>query len=661
MSKEKNTTTLQKSIQIITDNPQKENLAFNFDAYSNTIAELIATKTNKTPFTIGIYGKWGTGKSTLMNAIKNKLDENENPDFRVCKTVNFCAWKYKDEDEILASLIDEIFKTMANDNTLDYTKQLIEKITKSIDPKNFIKEFSEKLLGGDITTLFKELEHKTKLGFYTIFDRYFDDILWTYLNNSPKIKSSDKTDDTKATLVIFLDDLDRCPKHKIKNILETIKLFMDKEGCIFVIGTADDIIKNALIEGGYKDEKEAEKFLEKIIQLKFTLPPIHEDSFKKYLENEIFSSYDKDNKEIVENHIDLILPALQHNTRRLKEFLNHINFMQALSRNIKDKDGKSQKEIEFKHLLFWKIMEYKNKTLYDHLKDNTSNFQLLNKNLKLYGTNEENEKITKMHLDFFKEKNTLEIIKNFDIDIDDFFRLVHLGEISKTSSSKKHDVSKYSLDDDMVKIKKGTFLYGENKEETQIEAFEIDRYPVTNENYSKFIKEGGYTNDNFWSKEGKKWKEKNSITEPRFWQNKDFNSPQQPVVGVSLYEAQAYAKFANKSLPTQKQWERAARGTDGRVYPWGDVWDEKKCNNANLNIGKTSNVGLFPEGNSFDGCSDMAGNVWEWTQDKNEKGFVLRGGSWNFSGSSDFRCDFRGNWVNASFRDNVIGFRCTRT
>ena len=112
------------------------------------------------------------------------------------------------------------------------------------------------------------------------------------------------------------------------------------------------------------------------------------------------------------------------------------------------------------------------------------------------------------------------------------------------------------------------------------------------------------------------------------------------MVGVSYYEAEAYAAWAGKRLPTEKEWERAARGTDGREYPWGNEFDSEKCNTKESKIGKTTRVTRYPNGISPAGCYDMAGNVWEWTSswyDDERTVRVLRGGSWDI-GRDVARC-----------------------
>ncbi|UCE64402.1 MAG: formylglycine-generating enzyme family protein, partial [Nitrospirota bacterium] len=111
-----------------------------------------------------------------------------------------------------------------------------------------------------------------------------------------------------------------------------------------------------------------------------------------------------------------------------------------------------------------------------------------------------------------------------------------------------------------------------------------------------------------------------------------------PVVCVSWDDAKAYADWASMQLPSEQDWEKAARGTDGRIYPWGDNWVEGYCNTVEAWVheegkGKTTRVGQYPaDANSPYGCVDMAGNVWEWTDSlyvKGETDRVKRGGSFH--------------------------------
>jgi formylglycine-generating enzyme required for sulfatase activity len=162
---------------------------------------------------------------------------------------------------------------------------------------------------------------------------------------------------------------------------------------------------------------------------------------------------------------------------------------------------------------------------------------------------------------------------------------------------------------DMVKVPKGPFLYGDKKTHKTIDYdYWIDKYPVTNEKYRAFIQAGGYEKQQYWSADGWQWKTETMVSRPEYWNDVKWNKPDQPVVGMSYYEAEAYAKWASKRLPTEQEWEKAARGEDGRQYPWGEEFDKNRCNSDESGIGHTTPVSQYPNGVSPYGCYDMAGN-----------------------------------------------------
>jgi iron(II)-dependent oxidoreductase len=233
-------------------------------------------------------------------------------------------------------------------------------------------------------------------------------------------------------------------------------------------------------------------------------------------------------------------------------------------------------------------------------------------------------------------------------------------------------------------------------------AFKIDRLLTTNEEYARFIEAGGYERREWWSEDGWQWRERENWTRPLYWiENASDNGSRKgsvgrwrvrgmfgedaleaehPVSGVSWYEAEAYARFAGKRLPTEAEWEKAASwdavGTRRRLYAWGNEQPAPAHGNFNLRYWGTTPVGSFPAGASAYGCLDMTGNVWEWTSDlfAGYEGFtaypypeyseawfdedhrVLKGGSWA-THPTVLRTSFR-NFFRRHFRIAFAGIRC---
>ena len=146
----------------------------------------------------------------------------------------------------------------------------------------------------------------------------------------------------------------------------------------------------------------------------------------------------------------------------------------------------------------------------------------------------------------------------------------------------------------------------------------IGKTEVTNAQFRQFVDSDGYTNRDYWTAAGWAWRQAEKITQPGCWDNATFNGDTQPVMCVSWFEAVAYCRWLSKQtgiefrLPSEAEWEKAARGSDGRIYPWGNTWDASVVNSSESGLNKTTPVGSYPKGASPYGALDMAGNVWEW-------------------------------------------------
>jgi formylglycine-generating enzyme required for sulfatase activity len=209
-------------------------------------------------------------------------------------------------------------------------------------------------------------------------------------------------------------------------------------------------------------------------------------------------------------------------------------------------------------------------------------------------------------------------------------------------------------------------------------AFSIAKYPVTNGQFAVFMELGGYRENKWWTEAGWQAREKEGWVEPRFWKESRFNRSDCPVVGVSWYEAMAFCRWLsdesgeNIVLPTEEQWQRAAQGDSGLLYPWGNEWDGERCNNR---VAPFRSEGPSPvtqyegKGESPFGVADMCGNVWEWcltdfdtgrsdASDNNAR--VLRGGSWWGNSPRFLRAAVR-NWNNPSDWYYIAGFRIARS
>ncbi len=228
----------------------------------------------------------------------------------------------------------------------------------------------------------------------------------------------------------------------------------------------------------------------------------------------------------------------------------------------------------------------------------------------------------------------------------------------------------------MVYVPEGNFIMGgsfyaeERPSHTaNLNAYWIDNTEVTNAMYAKCEQAGSCQLP----------VHSNSATRTNYYRNPQYDN--YPVIWVNWEDAYSYCKWAEARLPTEAEWEKAARGTDGRSYPWNPGnWNIGPSNdllNFDSYVGDTTAVGSYPSGASPYGALDMAGNVWEWVNDWFDSNYyasspvsnpagpssgtyrVLRGGAW-FSNGAHINVDFR-YWRDPAFSDLSIGFRCARS
>lgn len=208
----------------------------------------------------------------------------------------------------------------------------------------------------------------------------------------------------------------------------------------------------------------------------------------------------------------------------------------------------------------------------------------------------------------------------------------------------------------------------------------IGRYPVTVGQFRAFLGAGGYAQRSYWTEAGWAWCQAVGRTQPDLWHDATWAGDDRlPAVGVSWYEAHAYCMWLSEAagrdyrLPSEAEWEKAARGTDDRLFPWGDRFDAAHCNTQATGLGRTVPVGRdSPAGDSPYGCAEMVGNVSEWTATRfapypydtsdgrddpaGETERVTRGGSWH---SPVLRARTVSRGMNDPvFADDDLGFRC---
>ena len=504
-------------------------------------------------------------------------------------------------------------------------------------------------------------------------------------------------------VVVFIDDLDRCSPERVVQVLDAIKLFVDIPRGVYILGLDRNIVEQAveIKYKGYQDkDKQARQYLEKIIQLPFMLPPIGDKDMRDFVLRLVPHLPDPRCAEV-------FAKGLAPNPRQVKRTINVFLLVWELSRQ----KLPQAKSVRLAKLV---VIQHSHPDLYQLLREVPRYLR----ELEAYFWAEEERTAERAGpvmeaeaegkepetptvpppLAPFAGRATLRRLltlhpaegpeskdANFvDLTPEELRAYIYLTSRAAPQPTPK-EVVREAFEPQMVRIPAGEFLMGTPEEDVDalrekhggdrrwwnaqtpqrkvhLSDYEIGKYPVTNFEYRAFVQDTGHQPPGHW--EGDQYPEELGG---------------HPVVYVTWHDAVAYCEWLSAKtgkpyrLPTETEWEKAARGTDGRGFPWGDEWDASKCNTTEGGPGNTTPVGQYsPNGDSPFGVAEMAGNVWEWCADwfqvypgssfpheaYGETYRVVRGGSWR-NLRRNARCASR-LWLNTRRRLNYVGFRCAR-
>ncbi|MFH1567837.1 MAG: SUMF1/EgtB/PvdO family nonheme iron enzyme [Gemmatimonadota bacterium] len=793
-----------------------------FGDYRRTLVEVV--RTADTPITVGVFGGWGSGKTSLMRMVQEDLKQAGR-----CRTAWFDAWKYdRDEvlwralllscveafrgrksegaegdapqgndqelDDIQASLYRDVDREEAGSLEVDWREagKGAVKVGLSFLPlvPQFVKVFTKAEAAGPsaegLENLMKAVRrkrsqiHRDQVQFLEGFQGQFKSLVAKRLPPAERF-------------VVFIDDLDRCLPEKAIEVLEAIKLFLDAERCVFVVGVERRIIERGIRvkyrsfltdQPGEDMPISGDEYLEKIVQVPFHLPPLEvgniESFAKQSLEGEAYA----------ESVACVLAQGMEANPRKIKRVLNIFRVLWELARQRQmTEDGTIEADLLAKMVVIqsrWRDDLYADVAEYPNLLENLEErFEQLESagppaarvEEELMATHgmagrkaevppeatgraeeaggeeapagtakgaERPARLVERYTDpGYRDRKYLRRLLRIpaekagrfkgkdlhpyvyltstaagaeaavaaeldervweDLLSDDptkiqaavarlpeeergpcVQRLLEIVRDPRNNDLRRRIAAGNGLgmvgdprllEMDMVRIPAGPFLMGTEgghddeapQRTVTLDEYEMARFPLTNVQYKAFL-------------DAVKGHE-----EPEGWHGRMYplGRANHPVARISWDDAMAYAAWLSKvtgrehRLPTEAEWEKAARGADGRTYPWEGEFDAEKCNTREGGIGGTTPVGAYPDGASPYGVLDMAGNVWEWcadwygedyyrnAPDESPKGpesgeaRVVRGGSW-LNGRGRARCASRGGDLPED-RYYYVGVRFSRT
>lgn len=720
---------------------------FNFHDYAEALSQIVLT--GSTPITVGIFGPWGSGKTSLMRLIAYHLRGQRDPEARRPHVMWFNAWQYeRDERPVWRSLL---LRALNELRTLDLSPEDVAQVAqwetllcaqtpgerlgaleierptpaggesqpgKSVlqvnlplfpeaaplfDFLNAAGDEAEKLESLLDAVRRKEVNaYRQQMRLLEAFPSGFARLVNEYIWNR------------NGLLTIFIDDLDGCVPTRALQVLETVKLFLNVPGCAFFLAADHDQLEEVIsLRYGEQEIGAGESYLEKLVQLPFSLPPLAEAQMESFI---------TDTAPYLPTDVRRIFAyGLPQNPRMVKRMLNIYRLLHELAEQ-RISQGKMV-DIDPTLLAKMVVIQGRYRELYRNMLEYPNLIQELD--LRARGMTPETEGVAIPGLETlsslvetytsvrplmrilrigtpFANLTPLEIGGYLHLTLstgrdqtltlepnqrlwDDLLsrdltrihpavnavrqqklqqqyvtalaKLLRRDRVTPIEQRLSAAWAMGYLEEDprdfdaRVTIPAGEFPYGKESLPYYLMAYQIAKYPVTNAQYARFLQahpeipvpyvDADWARIYNWDAEQR--------TYPRGKGN-------YPVVLVTWDEAAAYCTWSGGRLPSQEEWERAARGLDGRAYPWGSDFDTTYANTRESGIGSTTPVGVFVDGASAAGLLDMAGNVWEWTSsDYNLQTKVIRGGAWNFPAES--AQTFTVERSRTDNRSNAIGFR----
>lgn len=641
---------------------------FGFCAYAEALSRLAWA--GDSPLTTGVFGPAGCGKTSLLHLIAASLAEQAATASHHILTLWFDVTQHTHTGSALPRAL--LLQTLAALKSLDLRPEDAQQLADWEARLTVANTIPDTLAGA----------------FPATFARWIDNYVTAH----------------GGRLVLFIDGLDACPPECALEVLEAAQRFLDVPGSLCFLAADRDRLA-ASLNGRYGGLRAEAAHLERLVQTTFTLPPLsanHIDGFLARLAPDLPAEARS-----------VLAVGLPSNPRRIKQGLNALRLRQALTQPAMG----ATEELDPTLLAKIVILQERYPELCAVLVEHPCLLQELE--LRMRGPEVKPDRVTLSgteplppviaryaadpllihvlgatdcisasfsHLaphelraclgpgtdthdpdrqvwndllsgNIARLRAAVEIARqchpSYSRALIRFMRREHPASIAQRLSA---GLALGHLDDprdftETVTIPAGEFPYGAAKQSCDLPDYRIGRYLVTQAQYAEFLQAHPeipvpYVDED-WARVYNWDPEQRSYPAGR---------SNQPVVLVTWEEALAYCTWMGGRLPTQEEWERAARGIDGRSYPWGETFTPTHANTRESGLGGPTPVGIFVEGESPNGALDMAGNVWEWTtSDYDQYTKILRGGAWNFP--ADSARTFVTERSRPHNRSHAIGFR----